>query len=277
MYLQVLTFLRGHCVLLVLLLVGSRLAYNRYGRGLERFNSPGLASISSFWRVAEVWRYGDQVSSIALHQKYGKVVRMGPKTLSFSQPEAVRDIHGHGGLTQKSDFYLVPQQTAKGRGLRTLFATVDTRWHDDLRKRIFAAFSMTSMRQLEGYADIAIATFLQQLHERFADKSGSRGLVDLPVWLRYYADDSITAVSYGRPIGHMELGKDKNGVLKSVDANGRYLGLVGYMVRSPKCTHPSNFFCDICLGLLQLLVSPSINTYPSCDCGYDLTTYSSLN
>jgi hypothetical protein len=113
MYLQVLTFLRDHGVLPVLLLVGSRLAYNRYGRGLELFNGPTLASISSFWRVAEVWRYRDQVSSIALHQKYGKFVRKGPKILYFSQPEAFRDIHGHSDLTQKSDFYLVPQQTAK--------------------------------------------------------------------------------------------------------------------------------------------------------------------
>jgi glucan phosphoethanolaminetransferase (alkaline phosphatase superfamily) len=50
------TFLRDHGVFLVLHLMGSCLAYNRYDRGLERFNGATLASISSFWRVAEVWR-----------------------------------------------------------------------------------------------------------------------------------------------------------------------------------------------------------------------------
>jgi hypothetical protein len=124
------------------------------------------------------------------------------------------------------------------------------------------------MRQLEGYAEIAIATFLQLLHERLA-KSGSSGLVDLSVWLRYYTDDSVTAVSYGRLIGHID-GEGKNGVLESVDANGRYVGIVGYMVRSPKSKHPSIFFRDVCPGLWHLLVSPSISTCLNCDCGHKL-------
>jgi hypothetical protein len=50
-------------------------------------------------------------------------------------------------------------------------------------------------------------------------------------------------------------GEGKNGVLESVDAHGRYVGIVGYMVRSTKSKHLSIFFCDVCPGLWQLLVS----------------------
>lgn len=229
MYLQVLTFFRDKGVLLLVLIIVSRLTYNRYGRSLRRFGGPSLASVSGFWRLVASRRYGNHISSIAQHQRYGKIVRLGPKTLSFSQPEAVRDIYGPGGLTQRSDFNLIPQQTVKGKPIQTLFATTDTRWHDDVRKRVSGAFSMTSMRQLEGYVDNAITTFLHQLQTRFANNSGPGGLVDLPIWLRYFTDDSVTAVSYGQSTGHMELGEDKDGILESVEVASRYIALVGYM------------------------------------------------
>ena len=31
-----------------------------------------------------------------VHARYGSVVRTGPRTLSFAQPQAIRDIHGPG-------------------------------------------------------------------------------------------------------------------------------------------------------------------------------------
>jgi hypothetical protein len=229
MYLHLLAFLREEFALIVLLSIVLHFFYNRYGRGLRRFNGPVLASFSSLWRVMEIWRYGDPVSSIALHKKYGNIVRMSSTTISFSHPEAVRDIYGHGGLIQKSDFHLVPQQVVKGRSLPSVFATTDTKRHDDLRKRIFSAFSMASMRSLEGYVDDTIKSFLQHLEYRFANRLEATATVDFPTWLHYYADDAVTAMSYGTAIGHMNAGEDKFGVLASVYRTMRYLGLVGYM------------------------------------------------
>lgn len=39
--------------------------------------------------------------SVALHEKYGNVVRLGPSKLSFAKPDAIRDIYGTKGIRQK--------------------------------------------------------------------------------------------------------------------------------------------------------------------------------
>jgi hypothetical protein len=33
---------------------------------------------------------------MGLHKKHGEIVRLGPKMLSFSSPDAVKDIYGPG-------------------------------------------------------------------------------------------------------------------------------------------------------------------------------------
>lgn len=38
---------------------------------------------------------------IHMHEKYGDIVRMGPNVLSFSQPQAIRDIYGPGKQFKK--------------------------------------------------------------------------------------------------------------------------------------------------------------------------------
>lgn len=229
MHVQLPSLTRDSLLLFVLLFVGSCFVYNRYCCGLHRFNGPILASFSGLWHIWQIWQRGDPVSSIALHKKYGKIVRMSPRTLSFSQPEAVRDIYGQGGLTQKSDFHLVPQQVANGKALQSMFATVDTKWHNDLKKRISGAFSIASMRHLEKYVDDTVESLIHQLEIRFANKVGAAGCVDFPKWIHYYTDDAVTAISYGTPIGHLEAGEDKFGLLASVNKSFDYIGLVAYM------------------------------------------------
>ena len=39
------------------------------------------------------------------HKRLGRVVRLGPKHLSFSSPQAFKDIYGHGAALRKDIFY----------------------------------------------------------------------------------------------------------------------------------------------------------------------------
>lgn len=72
----------------------SYLLYNRYNRGLSKYPGPFLASLTDWWRFVDVWNRRPEVTHIKLHEKYGDVVRLGPKTLSFSNPAAVKAIYG---------------------------------------------------------------------------------------------------------------------------------------------------------------------------------------
>lgn len=70
------------------------LASNYYGKGLHKYPGPLLARFTNIWRFVDVWNRRPDITQIDLHRKHGDVVRLGPKTLSFSDPAAIKTIYG---------------------------------------------------------------------------------------------------------------------------------------------------------------------------------------
>lgn len=70
------------------------LVRNRYRHGLNKYPGPFLASLTDWWRFIDVWKRRPEVTHIKLHEKYGDVVRLGPNTLMFSDPAALKSIYG---------------------------------------------------------------------------------------------------------------------------------------------------------------------------------------
>ena len=196
--------------------------FNRYGRGLRRFNGPFLASLTSLWGIWNVWATAARPPYVHLHREYGDVVRVSPNKLSFAQPDAVKDIYGPNGLTQKSDLHLVSQQASRGVRFQTLFSTTDTKWHDSVRRCVVFAFSMSAIVHYEAYVNETTKFFLLQLEKRFAGKTGSAGVIDFPKWLHFFTDDAITRITYGTSIGHLEAGEDVSGILAFMYDNSKH-------------------------------------------------------
>jgi hypothetical protein len=81
-----------------------RLISNRYGNGLNTIPGPVAASLTDFWRLFQVWGRRPELWHNALHEKYGPVVRIGPKTVSISDPKAVQVVYAVNGGYIKSGF-----------------------------------------------------------------------------------------------------------------------------------------------------------------------------
>lgn len=75
-------------------LVLAYLVKNRYHNGLNKYHGPFLASLTDWWRFYDVYKQRPEVTHRRLHAKYGNVVRLGPNTLSFSDPAALKTIYG---------------------------------------------------------------------------------------------------------------------------------------------------------------------------------------
>ncbi len=91
---QIIHLLVQHWLSVLLTAVFVWLARNRYHKGLNKYPGPFLASLTDWWRFVDVYQRRPDRTHIALHKKYGKVVRLGPNTLSFSDPEALKTIYG---------------------------------------------------------------------------------------------------------------------------------------------------------------------------------------
>lgn len=83
-------------------LVTLRILLNVFGTGLWQFRGPTIAKISDLWRLVEVLRMRQPHTYRKLHEKYGTVVRVGPNSVSVSDPRLVDQVYGH-----KSDFVKV--------------------------------------------------------------------------------------------------------------------------------------------------------------------------
>ena len=67
---------------------------NYFHNGLNKYPGPVPARFSNWWRVWDVWGRRPDITHLALHRKHGDVVRLGPNTLSFANPKALKQIYG---------------------------------------------------------------------------------------------------------------------------------------------------------------------------------------
>lgn len=70
------------------------LASNYFNKGLHRYPGPALARVSDVWRFVDVWNRRPDITHVKLHRRHGDIVRLGPNTLSFSDPAAIKTIYG---------------------------------------------------------------------------------------------------------------------------------------------------------------------------------------
>ena len=91
---SLLAILSQHWLTLLSLFLLAYLAKNRFHHGLQKYPGPFFASLTDWWRFFDVLGRRPDVTHIELHRKYGDIIRLGPNTLSFASPAAVKIIYG---------------------------------------------------------------------------------------------------------------------------------------------------------------------------------------
>ncbi|KAF4459037.1 hypothetical protein FALBO_14211 [Fusarium albosuccineum] len=210
---------------LVLALLG-KLVFNKYGHGISDIPGPFLASVTDFWRLFVVWGRRPDVNHVKLHERYGTFVRLGPKTVSVSDPSSIREIYGLAAGFKKSDFYTVQQTLRQGRPLFTLFTSTDEKFHARLRRAVNSAYAMSTLVQFEPLVDSTTVEFIRQIDARFSD---TENVCDFGKWLQFYAFDVIGELTYSKRLGFVDRGIDVDGIISSIEWMLDYAAVVGQM------------------------------------------------
>ncbi|KAL5343582.1 hypothetical protein BJX70DRAFT_385367 [Aspergillus crustosus] len=197
-----------------------------FNRGLHRYPGPVLARFTNLWRFLNVRNRRPEQSHIGLHRKHGDIVRLGPNTLSFASPSAIKVIYGLNKGFTKSKFYPVQMTVSKGEPLPSLFSTLDEGFHANLRRSVNHAFSMTSLVQYEPMVNDTVELFLDQTATLFAN--GGQ-ICDFARWLQFFAFDVIGSITYSKRHGFIEKNEDIDGIIKSLARIFDYAGPIGQM------------------------------------------------
>ncbi|KAH7024845.1 pisatin demethylase [Microdochium trichocladiopsis] len=217
-------FVAQHWLPLTAVITIAWLARNYFRNGLNKYPGPALAAVTDWWRFWDVYGRRSEVTHQKLHAKYGDVVRLGPNSLSFANPEALKTIYGLNKGMIKSDFYVVQQAVMNGHSLASLFSTTDEAFHARFRRCVNAAFSMSALVQYEPFVDNTTRLFLSQTERLFADSPEG---CDFPRWLQFYAFDVIGEITYGKRHGFIEKNEDIDGIVAYLSKLFCYVAPIG--------------------------------------------------
>ncbi|KAK6539139.1 hypothetical protein TWF694_009384 [Orbilia ellipsospora] len=178
--------------LLSIFLVLSRIFYNLYLNPLRKFPGPVHWAASAIPSAVSLCR-GDLVHDVRkLHLKYGDIVRVGPNSLSFTNPDALRDImvHRPGHETFQKDgtwWDVIPGQAESVVSLPT------GRDHARIRRALSAGFTEKTLiaqeSMLRKYVDLLVAKLKDIVVAEGKQDKGS--IVNIADWYNYTTFDII--------------------------------------------------------------------------------------
>lgn len=199
--------------------------YKRYASPLRHYPGPWLASCTRLWKVLSTASTRTHLDHIALHQKYGPIVRIAPDELSLASPEAARALLSAGKRFYKTRFYGVfpPPENPD------IFTEYREDVHAQKKKVANVPYSMAAMQQLSPFIDDTIELLMKKIDGMATAATGgsSRPIVDLGNWLHWFAFDVLGEVAFSRSFGFLEQGKDVDGAIHTIDESQRYNGIVG--------------------------------------------------
>ncbi|KAK0960871.1 hypothetical protein LTS01_020683 [Friedmanniomyces endolithicus] len=164
---------------------------------------PFLARFTNLWYFYEARRCRRYLTVHALHQKYGKLVRIQPDQVSIADPDAIPIVYGHGTGFLKSNYYDAFVSIQRG-----LFNTRDRNEHTRKRKTISHTFSAKNVGEFEQYIHHNLEQLTVQWDKRSKQANGGYFKFDALHWFNYVAFDVIGDLAFGAPFGMLEKGAD---------------------------------------------------------------------
>lgn len=114
---------------------------------LRHIDGPWLASLSYLWLLWATFKEGQGISFMKLDQKYGSLVRIGPKDLITSDPEIIQRMNGARSKYQRSSWY---KRTRVDPYYASLFSMMDTAEHTRIRARMSSGYRAKENSTIEG-------------------------------------------------------------------------------------------------------------------------------
>lgn len=184
--------------------------YFRDPKGLRKF--PNLTLWSAVSDLPFIWEAHRGFRSKALLQAHQKhpVIRIGPNSLSYGDPRAIKDIYGHNTRCIKDRFYSELSGTH-----RHLADVVDKSEHARKRKVLASAYAVKNLEEWEykvaDMTDRLIRAFDAQCTAPIAQSQRPKEedlTVDYRMWTNLFTIAAIANIGLSEDIHFLENGND---------------------------------------------------------------------
>lgn len=133
-----------------------------------------------------------------LHDKYGPIVRLGPREVTISSPAVHQKIQAMGSGFVKGPIY----DAVEGGRERSLFSMTNVREHAERRKLFSRAFTHVSLRKnWESQVRQKVEFAMDQIK-----RDAQSGTADIYKWSKLMTSDIISLLSFGESFHLLENG-----------------------------------------------------------------------
>ncbi|KAJ8127520.1 hypothetical protein O1611_g6117 [Lasiodiplodia mahajangana] len=165
--------------------------YNLWLHPLSRYPGPPLWAMSQIPWTVMFCSGNAHRCLLALHNRYGPVVRLGPNELSYTEPRAWADIMGRRKTgpaeNPKAPWYCHPE----GKHI----AAAPYEDHSRMRRILSPAFSGSALIQQETLILNYVSLFMNRLHEMSATEATAS--IDIRLWFNFCLFDIIGDLAFG--------------------------------------------------------------------------------
>ncbi|PLN84635.1 cytochrome P450 [Aspergillus taichungensis] len=167
--------------------------YNVFFHPLRAFPGPRSYAMSRLPYCYRLLRGTLPFDMLALHEKYGDIVRIAPNELAFSTADAWKDIMGHQAAGTEevgkwAQFYRAIDYVP------TSIINAPREEHSVLRRQMSHGFSEKSMRAQEPL----IRQYVDLLIQRLRETSAGSNPLDMVAWYNFTTFDIIGDLAFGK-------------------------------------------------------------------------------
>lgn len=135
----------------------------------------------------------------------GSLVRIGPNTLTTSDPELIRRMSAARSVYRRSDWYTGMRVDPH---LDNILSELDTDVHDKRRAKMAGAYAGRENPQLEKDVDDQLASWMNLIRTKYISNGDSLKPMDIALQAQYFTLDVITSLAYGRAFGYLARDED---------------------------------------------------------------------
>ncbi|KAJ4135031.1 hypothetical protein NW768_004641 [Fusarium equiseti] len=207
----------------VVAFVIARILYEFFLSPLRRIPGPRLSKFTDAYRAYLTTKGYVDGHMREWHRRWGSAVRVGPNTVSISDPDLIRVIYTTRNPWRKSNMYRPNDVLVNGQRIQNIFNTQDEDFHTKYTKPIRGFWTLPKMLEAEPLMDETLCELITHLDRRFATTGYVCKMDD---WVSYYAWDAAANISFGRTYGFMETGSDVQDIIAESTAGLKYFAPV---------------------------------------------------
>ncbi|KAJ5797590.1 benzoate 4-monooxygenase cytochrome P450 [Penicillium pulvis] len=191
-----LTSFWGLVLNLICVVTTSYVIYQAWFHPLAAYPGPFFAKLTDLYSVVHALRGDRHEDLYQLHQRYGRIVRIGPNRVTILDAEALEPIYGHQANVKKSQWYHSFYSVS-------IFNAIDRDEHARKRRVMSQAFSTEAVRGMEPHILSAIRDWCLALGDKYPSqdikqKDGWSRPKNMVHWSACLIFDALGEICFGK-------------------------------------------------------------------------------